>query len=112
MCAGQASAPEPVWRSPTPNATIPRVQGLFLEEMEKFVHRELGAPGLARVRSLVGRGNKGYQFDKSYPDNELGLIVRGLAEATGAPPTQLLEMYGEAMVPGLLEVYGFLVNPR
>ena len=74
--------------------------------------RELGQTGLARMRGLTGRGEGGYGFDASYPDGELSLIVRGIAEATGTHPVDLLEMYGEGMVPGLLEVYGFLVDPR
>jgi heme-NO-binding protein len=88
------------------------VQGIFLDELEKFVVRELGQTGLARVRGLTGRGDGGYRFDGSYPDDELRLIVRGIAEATGTHPVDLLEMYSEGMVPGLLEVYGFLVDPR
>ena len=88
------------------------MQGIFLDELEKFVVRELGQTGLARMRGLTGRGEGGYGFDASYPDGELSLIVRGIAEATGTHPVDLLEMYGEGMVPGLLEVYGFLVDPR
>ena len=86
--------------------------GIFLDELEKFVVRELGQTGLARVRGLTGRGAGGYRFDASYPDDDLRLIIRGIAEATGTHPGDLLEMYAEAMVPGLLEVYGFLVDPR
>jgi hypothetical protein len=88
------------------------MQGVFLDAIEQYVRQELGQTGLARMRSLVGRGDKGYQFDSSYPDEELGLIVRGVVEATGKPPEQVLEEFAEGMVPGLLEVYGFLVDPR
>jgi hypothetical protein len=88
------------------------VLGIFLDELEKFVVRELGQTGLARVRGLTGRGTGGYRFDASYPDDELRLIIRGIAEATATHPADLMEMYAEAMVPGLLEVYGFLVDPR
>ena len=95
-----------------PLRTIWRVQGIFLDELEKFVVRELGQTGLARVRGLTGRGTSGYRFDASYPDDELKLIIRGLAEATATHPEDLMEQYAEAMVPGLLEVYGFLVDPR
>jgi hypothetical protein len=38
--------------------------------------------------------------------------MRGLVEATGAPAEEIIEEFGVALVPGLLEVYGFLVNPR
>jgi len=48
----------------------------------------------------------------NYPDDELAVIMRGLVEATGRPPAELVEDFGVAIVPGLLEIYGFLVNPR
>ena len=88
------------------------MQGVILDELEKYIGRELGDAGLARMRALTGRGEGGYRFDASYPDEEIHLIVRGVAEATGKPPELILEQYAEAMVPGLLGVYGFLVNPR
>ncbi|TMB86360.1 MAG: hypothetical protein E6J37_13090 [Chloroflexi bacterium] len=88
------------------------VQGIILDELEKYVGRELGEPGLSRMRGLTGRGEGGYRFDSSYPDEEVHLIVRGVAEATGKAPEAILEAFAEAMVPGLLGVYGFLVNPR
>jgi hypothetical protein len=95
-----------------PPPTICSVQGIILDELEKFIVREVGQTGLARMRGLTGRGAGGYRFDASYPDDELRLIIRGLAEATGTQPDQLLEMFAESMVPGLMEVYGFLVDPR
>jgi len=88
------------------------VQGIILDELEKYVGRELGTPGLARARALTGRGDGGYEFDRSYPDEEVHLIVRGVVEATGKAPDEIMEQFAEAMVPGLLAVYGFLVNPR
>jgi hypothetical protein len=88
------------------------VQGIILDELEKYVGRELGNAGLSRMRALTGRGEGGYEFDRSYPDEEVHLIVRGVVEATGKPPEVIMEQFAEAMVPGLLAVYGFLVNPR
>lgn len=88
------------------------MQGIILDELEKYVGRELGDAGLSRMRGLTGRGEGSYRLDVSYPDEEVHLIVRGVAEATGKPPEVIMERFAEAMVPGLLAVYGFLVNPR
>ena len=88
------------------------MQGIILDELEKYVGRNLGVAGLSRMRGLTGRSEGGYRFDASYPDEEVHLIVRGVAEATGKPPDLILEEFAEAMVPGLLAVYGFLINPR
>jgi heme-NO-binding protein len=88
------------------------MQGLILDELEKYVMSKLGQTGLTRMRNLTGRGDSGYDFSGKYPDDELLMIMRGLVEATGRPPEEIVEEFGVAMVPGLLEVYGFLVNPR
>ena len=88
------------------------MQGIILDELEKYVGRELGDAGLSRMRGLTGRSESGYRFDASYPDEEVHLIVRGVAEATGKAPQLILEEFAEGMVPGLLAVYGFMINPR
>ena len=88
------------------------MQGIILDELEKYVARELGDAGVARMRGLTGRGEGGYQIERSYPDEEVHLIVRGVSESTGMAPEVILEQFAEAMVPGLLEVYGIFVNPR
>src|ERR1700704_2406976 len=89
-----------------PPAYDSHVQGIILDELERYVGRELGDAGLSRMRGLTGRDAGGYRFDSNYPDEEVHLIVRGVAEATGKAPQQILEEFAEAMVPGLLNVYG------
>jgi hypothetical protein len=88
------------------------MQGVIFDELEKYVVRELGHTGLSRIRDLTGRGNGGYQFDKAYPDDELFVMLRGLVEATKRGPGEIVEEFGEVLASGLLEVYGFLVDPR
>jgi hypothetical protein len=88
------------------------VQGVIFDELEKYVVRELGQTGLSRMRDLTGRGNGGYQFDKAYPDDELFVMLRGLVEATKRPPQEIVEEFGEVLASALLDVYGFLVDPR
>jgi hypothetical protein len=92
--------------------TIERVQGVILDELEKYVVRELGQTGLSRIRDLTGRGAGGYQFDKAYPDDEMFVMLRGLVEATRRDPREIVEEFGEVLASSLLEVYGFLVDPR
>jgi hypothetical protein len=88
------------------------MQGVIYDELEKFVLARIGLDGLTRIRNLTGRGDQGYDFAAVYPDDELSVMVRGLVEATGRSPEELVEEFGAAMVPGLLEIYGFLINPR
>jgi len=88
------------------------MQGVILDQLEKYIAGKLGQPGVQRIRNLTGRGESGYDFGGKYPDDELVLIIRGLVEATGRPAEEIVEEFGFALVPGLLEMYGFLVNPR
>ena len=88
------------------------MQGVIFDELEKFVVARLGEDGLSRIRSRTGRGDHGYEIGATYPDDELSVIVQGAAEATGQRPDEIVEEFGVALVPGLLEIYGFLVNPR
>ena len=83
-----------------------------MDELEKYVVRELGQTGLSRIRDLTGRGDGGYQFDKAYPDDEMFVMLRGLVESTRRPPQELVEEFGEVLTSALFEVYGFLVDPR
>lgn len=88
------------------------MQGVIFDELEKYVVRELGQTGLARIRDLTGRGNGGYQFDRAYPDDEMFVMLRGLVEATRRPPQEIVEEFGEVLASALFDVYGFLIDPR
>jgi hypothetical protein len=88
------------------------VQGVIFDELEKYVVRELGQTGLSRIRDLTGRGDRGYEFDKAYPDDELFVMLRGLVESTKRPAEEIVEEFGEVLALGLIDVYGFLIDPR
>jgi hypothetical protein len=87
------------------------MQGVIFDELERFVISELGEPGLTHVRTLTGR-HAGYEIGATYPDEELSAIVSAIVEKTGRRPEDVIEAFGFSIVPGLLSVYGFLVNPR
>jgi len=88
------------------------VQGIFLDALERFVVRELGETGLHQVRALTGRGDDRYVFDTTYPDGEIISIVQSVSQANGLPAEEILQQFGEGLVPSLMDVYGFLVNPN
>ncbi|MHB8588434.1 MAG: heme NO-binding domain-containing protein [Candidatus Dormibacteraceae bacterium] len=87
------------------------MQGIFLDALERFVVRELGQTGLRRIREVTGRGDRGYVFDTTYPDEEINLIVLSVSQASGLPADEVLQRFAEGLVPSLLDVYGFLINP-
>src|ERR1700693_3301479 len=64
------------------------------------------------MHALTGRASGGYELGGSYPDEEVYLIVADVVETTGLSSDVILEQFGQAMVPGLLDLYGILVNSR
>ena len=87
------------------------MQGVIFDELEKNALSVVGQVGMVGIRDQTGRAD-GYRLDATYPDDEVVAIVQCLVEATGRPLEQIVEEFGAAAVPGLLDVYGFLVNPR
>ena len=89
------------------------MQGVILDEMRLYVVGAFGDPAWAEVMKRSGRpGNHEYQIDKAYPDQELGLLAMQTAEVAGKPIAEVLEGFGEAMVPDMFKYYSILANPR
>ena len=83
------------------------MQGLILDEMRHYVVDTFGAPTWTKVLAGSGRpADHSYAAEQAYPDQELGLLAMNTAQITGEPLPDILEAFGEAMVPDIL------VNPR
>jgi Haem-NO-binding len=89
------------------------MNGVILEEMRLYVVSEFGEAASIQVLERSGRG-PGHQYDpdQAYPDSELGLLAVRAAEVTGKPIPEVLEGFGQAMVPDMFKYYSILVNPR
>ena len=89
------------------------VQGVILDEMRMYVVGTFGDPAWAEVMKRAGRpANHEYLSDKVYPDQELGLLAMQAAEVAGKPLADVLEGFGEALVPDMFKYYSILANPR
>ena len=89
------------------------MQGVILDEMRMYVVGAYGDPAWAQVMKRSGRpANHEYAIDKAYPDQELGLLAMQTAEVAGKPIAEVLEGFGEAMVPDMFKYYSILANPR
>jgi hypothetical protein len=89
------------------------MQGVILEEMRLYVVNEFGEAASSQVLERSGRpAAHQYDPDQAYPDAELGLLAMRTAEVTGKPIPEVLEGFGEAMVPDMFKYYSILVNPR
>ena len=89
------------------------MQGVILDEMRTYVVDEYGEPAWAEVMKRSGRpADHEYASDKAYPDQELGLLAVQAAAVAGKPLADILEGFGEAMVPDMFKYYSILANPR
>ena len=81
-----------------------------MDEFERYSARTLGAESVARMRQLNEAPN-GFQRETWYPDEVFDAQVAFYGEQTGRAAPEILEDFAEAMVPGLLDVYGFVIDP-
>jgi len=89
------------------------MQGVILDEMRLYVVQAFGEPTWSQVLERSGRpASHQYELDQAYPDQELGLLAMRAAEVTGKPIPEVLEGFGEAIVPDMFKYYSILVNPR
>jgi hypothetical protein len=88
------------------------VQGLNFETMREYAVKELGETGWAIILKRIGHPGREYVIGQTYPDAEFGQVAGLVAQAMNKPIPFVLEGFGEAMVPQMIKVYGFLVNPR
>ena len=58
----------------------------------------------------LNKAPSGFQRETWYPDEVFDAQVAFYAEQTGRTAPVILEDFAEAMLPGLLEVYGFVID--
>jgi hypothetical protein len=87
------------------------MHGIILTELQKFVVQRHGEEGWSETLNQAGLRNTIYLTSTTYPDSDVVAIVTSASKLTGIPSAELLESFGEALVPGLVQVYGRLIMP-
>jgi len=88
------------------------MHGIIHLELQKFViarHGEQAWQELLRRADLAGEIVTPL---KVYPDEHIVRLVKGASELTGIAIADLLEAFGEALVPAYLTLYGALIKPE
>jgi heme-NO-binding protein len=88
------------------------VHGIILTELQKFVTERHGVQAWQNILGRGGLPTTFYMTSATYPDAHVVAIVDAASAMTGASPAALLEAFGEALVPGLVQVYGRLIEPE
>jgi hypothetical protein len=87
------------------------LHGLIHLELQKFVTASYGAAAWTKMLEGAGLMTEVYTPLASYPDSQIVALVGAAEKLTGLPATQLLESFGEALVPAYLSLYGSLIQP-
>lgn len=86
------------------------MHGIIHLELEKFVVAGFGRGAWEKLLDKTQLTSRLYTPVQSYPDEDVVSIVGAAVEMTGKPATELLEGFGEFLVPTYLSVYGALLD--
>ena len=87
------------------------MQGLILVELEHFVREKYGAETWSVLLDRSGLSHRSFVTTETYPDSEVVRLVTTASAMTQTPVQELLEKYGEFIVPRLLELYRDSLKP-
>lgn len=85
---------------------------IIYAELKKFVELRLGPDRWDTILIAAKLGAAKFVAGQNRPDSDAAAIVGAAARLTGTPAQQLLESFGEFLVPDLLKFYGNLVRPE
>jgi hypothetical protein len=87
------------------------MHGVVFVELQKFVVTQHGHQGWKAVAEKSRLVHKVYPAVAQYPDSEIVSLVAAESAITGQEPFQIMEAFGEFIVPALLKMYGHLLKP-
>lgn len=87
------------------------MHGIIFAELEKYVDTTLGPTIWPDILRAAGLPPKIYMPVSTYPDAEFELLLQATAQKEGTDVLDFMSTLGEATVPGLLSVYGAMIDP-
>lgn len=89
-----------------------KMHGSIFVLLRRFIENNYGYSGWVNLTEAAGINNASYQMHEMYPTTELFAILKAAAAISRIPEYELLEKYGEFLVPDLLMVYKKYVRPE
>ncbi|WP_162055934.1 heme NO-binding domain-containing protein [Pontibacter pamirensis] len=89
-----------------------RMHGSIFVLLKRFVESQYGYSSWVNLLEAAGIRHAPYQMDETYPTSEIASIVGKASQLMGVPPHQLMEKYGESLVPDLLLIYNKYIHPE
>ena len=88
------------------------MQGIIFDQLKQFAVATYGVDAWPAMLARAEVTETTYFVGEDYPDEELESLVAAAVELTGSPRDELLESFGTFIVPGLLKLYGVLIDPK
>ena len=89
-----------------------KMHGSIFVLLKRFVENTADYSTWIKLLESAGINHAAYQMQEMYPTRELFAIVHKASELTGVPAYDLMEQFGEFLVPDLLLVYSKYINPE
>jgi len=89
-----------------------RMHGSIFVLLKRFVESTYDYSTWIKLLEATGIDHAAYQMQEMYPTRELFLLVNKASEISGISVYDLMEQFGEFLVPDLLLVYKKYINPE
>lgn len=87
------------------------MHGIVFDQLREFTVAGYGLDAWQRMLESVP-GRTVYYVSEDYPDAEVEALVAAASSLTGHSRNELLLDFGRFIVPGLLNLYGVLIDPK
>lgn len=87
------------------------MHGSIFVLLRRFVELNYDHSTWLKLLEAAGIAHDSYQMREFYPTREIYAIVEVASKATGVPAYDLMEKYGEFLVPDLLMMYSKYIDP-
>jgi len=88
------------------------MHGIIFSELKKYVDIKFGGSTWNDLLDESGVSSRVYAPVKIYPDQDIAALVSAASRMTTIPVPDILEDFGQFIVPDLIKVYGHLSKPE
>lgn len=86
------------------------MHGIIFAELKKFADTAVGPDAWPAIAAEARLPHTSFLATETYPDEQLTALVGAAVRLTGMPAPQLLERFGEFIVPDLVKVFGAFIK--
>jgi hypothetical protein len=87
------------------------MHGIIHTELKRFVVERFGKDAWVELLRLTNLSGQFFLVGSVYPDEQAYAIVGAASKLTGLSADELLESFGEFIVPSLVTLYGAFIKP-